>query len=106
MTSPLLPARVTVVEVGPRDGLQNEARALGVDERVAFCDALVTAGLPVVEVGAFVSPKWVPQMVGSDLVLKRTRRRPGLRLPVLVPNREGFLAARAAGAREIAVFTR
>ena len=105
MTSPLLPARVTVVEVGPRDGLQNEARALGVDERVAFCDALVTAGLPVVEVGAFVSPKWVPQMVGSDLVLKRTRRRPGLRLPVLVPNREGFLAARAAGAREIAVFT-
>lgn len=105
MTSPVLPARVTVVEVGPRDGLQNEAVSLGVDERVAFCNALVDAGLPVVEVGAFVSPKWVPQMAGSDLVLKGTRRRPGVRLPVLVPNRQGFLAARAAGAREIAVFT-
>ena len=105
MTAPALPARVTVVEVGPRDGLQNEARAVGVDVRVAFCDALVAAGLPVVEVGAFVSPKWVPQMAGSDLVLKRTRRPSGVRLPVLVPNRQGFLAARAAGAREIAVFT-
>jgi len=105
MTAPVLPARVTVVEVGPRDGLQNEAVSLGVDERVAFCNALVDAGLPVVEVGAFVSPKWVPQMAGSDLVLKGTRRRPGVRLPVLVPNRQGFLAARAAGAREIAVFT-
>ena len=105
MKAPALPPRVTVVEVGPRDGLQNEAKALGVDERVAFCEALVAAGLPVVEVGAFVSPKWVPQMAGSDQVLKRTRRRPGVRLPVLVPNRQGFLAARAAGAREIAVFT-
>jgi hydroxymethylglutaryl-CoA lyase len=105
MTAPLLPSRVTVVEVGPRDGLQNEATAVGVDERVAFCDALVDAGLPVVEVGAFVSPKWVPQMAGSDEVLRRVKRRPGVRLPVLVPNRQGFLAACAAGAREIAVFT-
>ena len=105
MTAPALPPRVTVVEVGPRDGLQNEARALGVDERVAWCDALVDAGLPVVEVGAFVSPRWVPQMAGSDQVLKRIRRRSGVRLPVLVPNRQGFEAARAAGAREIAVFT-
>jgi hypothetical protein len=78
---------------------------LGVDERVAFCDALVAAGLPVVEVGAFVSPKWVPQMRGSDEVTRRVARRPGVRLPVLVPNRQGFEAARAAGAREIAVFT-
>ena len=105
MTAPKLPSRVTVVEVWPRDGLQNEARALGVDARVAFCDGLVAAGLPVVEVGAFVSPKWVPQMAGTGEVLKRTRRREGVRLPVLVPNRQGFLAARAAGAREIAVFT-
>ncbi|HEY8234331.1 MAG TPA: hydroxymethylglutaryl-CoA lyase [Vicinamibacteria bacterium] len=100
-----LPERVTVVEVGPRDGLQNEAIALGVDDRVAFCDRLVAAGLPVVEVGAFVSPKWVPQMAGSDEVLRRVRKPEGVRLPVLVPNRTGFERARAAGAREIAVFT-
>jgi hydroxymethylglutaryl-CoA lyase len=100
-----LPARVTVVEVGPRDGLQNEAALVPVEDKVAFCDALLDAGLPVVEVGAFVSPKWVPQMAGSEEVLRRVRRRPGARLPVLVPNRQGFEAARAAGAREIAVFT-
>ena len=100
-----VPGRVTVVEVGPRDGLQNESAVLSVEERVAFCRALVDAGLSVIEVGAFVSPKWVPQMAGSDEVLRQTPRRPGLRLPVLVPNRKGFEAARAAGAREIAVFT-
>jgi isopropylmalate/homocitrate/citramalate synthase len=100
-----LPPWVTVVEVGPRDGLQNETAAVPLEARVAFCDGLVEAGLPVVEVGAFVSPKWVPQMAGSEEVLKRVRRRPGLRLPVLVPNRRGFLAAREAGAREIAIFT-
>ncbi|HVQ31675.1 MAG TPA: hydroxymethylglutaryl-CoA lyase [Vicinamibacteria bacterium] len=105
MSAPPLPSRVAVVEVGPRDGLQNEAARLGIDERVEFCDALVAAGLPVVEVGAFVSPKWVPQMAGSDEVLRRVKRRSGVRLPVLVPNRVGFEAARAAGAREIAVFT-
>ena len=100
-----LPARVTVVEVGPRDGLQNEAKALSVEDRVAFCRELVAAGLSVVEVGAMVSPKWVPQMAGSDEVLRQMERRPGLRLPVLVPNRKGFEAALAAGAREVAVFT-
>jgi isopropylmalate/homocitrate/citramalate synthase len=100
-----LPRRVRVVEVGPRDGLQNEAVALGVEERVSFCERLLDAGLPVVEVGAFVSPKWVPQMAGSDEVLRRVRKRPGVRTPVLVPNRKGFEAARAAGGREIAVFT-
>jgi isopropylmalate/homocitrate/citramalate synthase len=100
-----VPGRVTVVEVGPRDGLQNESAVLSVADRVAFCRALVDAGLRVIEVGAFVSPKWVPQMAGSDEVLRQTPRRPGLRLPVLVPNRKGFEAARAAGAREIAVFT-
>ncbi len=100
-----LPRRVTVVEVGPRDGLQNEAVPLSVEDRVAFCDRLTAAGLPVVEVGAFVSPKWVPQMAGSDEVLRRVSKPEGVRLPVLVPNRTGFDLARAAGAREIAVFT-
>jgi isopropylmalate/homocitrate/citramalate synthase len=100
-----LPERVTVFEVGPRDGLQNEKATVGVDDRVAFCDALLDAGLPAVEVGAFVSPKWVPQMAGSDEVLRRVRKRAGARTPVLVPNRQGYERARAAGAREIAVFT-
>jgi hydroxymethylglutaryl-CoA lyase len=100
-----LPSRVTVVEVGPRDGLQNESASLTVEDRVAFCDRLIAAGLPVVEVGAFVSPQWVPQMAGSDEVLRRVRKPAGVRLPVLVPNRQGFERARAAGAREIAVFT-
>ena len=100
-----LPRRVTVVEVGPRDGLQNEAVSLTVDERVAFCEALLDAGLPVVEVGAFVSARWVPQMAGSGEVFRRLARRPGARTPVLVPNRQGFELARGAGAREIAVFT-
>ena len=99
------PARVRVVEVGPRDGLQNEAAALGVEDKVAFTQALIDAGLPVVEPGAFVSPRWVPQMAGSDEVLRRLRRPDGVRLPVLVPNRKGYEAARAAGAREIAIFT-
>jgi isopropylmalate/homocitrate/citramalate synthase len=96
---------VTVVEVGPRDGLQNEAATITVDDRVELCRRLIEAGLPVVEVGAFVSPRWVPQMAGSDEVVKRLGRPPGVRLPVLVPNRKGFEAARHAGAREIAVFT-
>ena len=101
----MIPTRVTVVEVGPRDGLQNEAATVSVDDRVAFCDLLLEAGLRTVEVGAFVSPKWVPQMAGSDEVLRRVRRVEGARRPVLVPNRKGYEAAVAAGAREIAVFT-
>jgi hydroxymethylglutaryl-CoA lyase len=100
-----LPERVTVVEVGPRDGLQNEKQALAVEDRVDFCEALIAAGLCVVEAGAFVSPKWVPQMADSGEVLRRLAGYEKVRLPVLVPNREGFEKARAAGAREIAVFT-
>ena len=99
------PSRVTVVEVGPRDGLQNEAASVSVDERVALCRRLLEAGVPVVEVGAFVSPRRVPQMAGSDEVLRRVTGRPGAKTPVLVPNRKGYEQARAAGAREIAVFT-
>lgn len=100
-----LPGKVKVVEVGPRDGLQNEATPLSVGDRVALCDALIDAGLPVVEIGAFVSPKWVPQMGGSDEVFRRVKKVRGVRLPALVPNLKGYEAARAAGVREIAVFT-
>jgi len=100
-----LPPHVTVVEVGPRDGLQNEAARIGPDVRAAFVNALLEAGLRVVEAGAFVSPRWVPQMEGTDEVLRRVRRPEGARTPVLVPNRKGWELAQAAGAREIAVFT-
>ena len=100
-----LPTSVKLVEVGPRDGLQNEAEPLGIDERVLLVDALVNAGLSVVEVGAFVSPKWVPQMASSEEVYARVGKKPGVKLPALVPNRKGYDAARAVGVREIAVFT-
>jgi isopropylmalate/homocitrate/citramalate synthase len=100
-----LPRSVRVVEVGPRDGLQNEAGALSVETRAAFCQGLIDAGLPVVEAGAFVSPKWVPQMAGSAEVFARLRRPAGVKVPMLVPNRRGYDLARAAGVREIAVFT-
>ena len=105
MSLDAVPRRVTVVEVGPRDGLQNEAAPLTVADRVAFCERLLDAGLKVVEIGAFVSPRWVPQMAGSDEVVRRVGRRPGAKTPVLVPNRQGFEQARAAGVKEIAIFT-
>ena len=99
-----VPPEVTIVEVGPRDGLQNEATPVSVADKVALIEALAAAGLPVVEAGSFVSAKWVPQMAGSDEVLRLVRRRPGVRYPVLVPNLKGLEAALAAGAEEIAVF--
>jgi hydroxymethylglutaryl-CoA lyase len=99
-----VPSEVTIVEVGPRDGLQNEPTPVPLAAKVALVEALAEAGLPVVEAGSFVSPRWVPQMEGSDEVLRAVRRRPGVRYPVLVPNLKGFAAARAAGAEEIAVF--
>ena len=99
-----LPGRVTLVEVGPRDGLQNEAKTPPTAVKVELIERLAEAGLPVVEVGAFVSPKWVPQMADSAEVLAAVRRRPGVRYPVLVPNMKGYEAAKAAGAEEIAVF--
>jgi isopropylmalate/homocitrate/citramalate synthase len=97
-------SRITVVEVGPRDGLQNEAVALPVETKVALIERLADAGLPVVEAGAFVSSKWIPQMADSTEVLRRLRRRPGVRYPVLTPNLRGYEDARAAGADEVAVF--
>lgn len=99
-----LPSRVTVVEVGPRDGLQNEAATLPAATRIALIARLADAGLPVVEAGAFVAPKWVPQMAGTAEVLAGLTPRPGVRYPVLVPNLKGLAAARTAGARAIAVF--
>lgn len=99
-----LPASVRLVEVGPRDGLQNEPEPLGVEDRVALIDHLSAAGLPAIEVGSFVSPKWVPQMAGTDLVLANIIQRSGTSYPVLTPNQKGFDAALAAGAREVAIF--
>jgi hydroxymethylglutaryl-CoA lyase len=95
---------VRIVEVGPRDGLQNEKTLVSVADRIAFIEALVGAGLNTVEVGAFVSPKAIPQMVNSDAVLRGVSHHPTSEFHVLVPNEKGFEAARAAGAKVIAVF--
>jgi isopropylmalate/homocitrate/citramalate synthase len=99
-----LPRRVRIVEVGPRDGLQNEPRSVPTAVKVELIERLADAGLPAVEATAFVSPKWVPQMADHSEVLRTLRRRPGVSYPVLVPNMQGFEAAAAAGAEEIAVF--
>src|ERR1700749_1182696 len=96
--------QVRIVEVGPRDGLQNEKTPVSVAARIAFIEALVGAGLHTVEVGAFVSPKAIPQMVGSDQVLRGVDHHPDSEFHVLVPNEKGYAAAREAGARVIAVF--
>jgi hydroxymethylglutaryl-CoA lyase len=95
---------VRIVEVGPRDGLQNEKTPVSVADRIAFIEALVGAGLHTVEVGAFVSPKAIPQMVNSDQVLRGLNHHPDSEFHVLVPNEKGYEAAREAGARVIAVF--
>src|SRR5438552_230642 len=102
---PQLPARVTVYEVGPRDGLQNEAEALSVAVRVEYVDRLTEAGLPAIEVGSFVSAKAIPQLADTGEVFTRIHRASGTRYPALVPNLVGLERAMAAGVREIAVFT-
>jgi hydroxymethylglutaryl-CoA lyase len=99
-----LPARVRLVEVGPRDGLQNEAKPVPTDVKVALIDMLTAAGCPAIEATSFVSPKWVPQMADAAEVMARIRRGEGVRYPVLTPNVKGFEAALAAGADEVAVF--
>ena len=96
---------VTVVEVGPRDGLQNEAAAVPAADKVRLIERLADAGLPVVEATSFVSPRAVPQLADADEVLPAIRRRPRVRYPVLVPNVRGLDRALAAGADAIAVFT-
>jgi hydroxymethylglutaryl-CoA lyase len=92
------------VEVGPRDGLQNEPGQVSTDVKVELIERLAEAGLPAVEATAFVSPKWIPQMADHTEVMERIRRKPGVSYPVLTPNLKGFEAARAAGATEVAIF--
>lgn len=96
--------QVRIVEVGPRDGLQNEKTPITVEARIAFVENLIGAGLTTVEVGSFVSPKAIPQMVNSDQVLRAVDHHPGREFHVLVPNEKGYEAAKAAGAKVIAVF--
>ncbi|MGH2759436.1 MAG: hydroxymethylglutaryl-CoA lyase [Actinomycetota bacterium] len=99
-----LPDRVSIVEVGPRDGLQNESEIVPTEVKVELIERLADAGLPVVEATSFVNPKWVPQLADADEVLRRMRKRPAVRYPVLVPNERGLERALAAGAREVAIF--
>jgi len=99
-----IPKRVRIVEVGPRDGLQNEKREVPTEVKLELIERLADAGLPAVEATAFVSPKWIPQMADHTEVLERIRRKPGVDYPVLTPNLKGFEAARAAGATEVAIF--
>ncbi len=96
--------RITVVEVGPRDGLQNEYVTVSTADKIAFIDRLSAANLPVIEVGAFVSPKWVPQMADTAQLFAGITRHPGTRYTALVPNLSGLDRAMAAGVTEIAVF--
>ncbi|HEX3702360.1 MAG TPA: hydroxymethylglutaryl-CoA lyase [Vicinamibacterales bacterium] len=95
---------VNIVEVGPRDGLQNERAAISTADKIAFIDRLSVANLPVIEVSAFVSPKWVPQLADASQVFAGIARRPGIRYTALVPNLAGLDRAVEAGVTEIAVF--
>ena len=95
---------VRIVEVGPRDGLQNEPGTVPTQIKLQLIERLADAGLPAIEATAFVSPKWIPQMADHTEVLERLRKKPGVSYPVLTPNLKGFEAARAAGAQEVAVF--
>jgi hydroxymethylglutaryl-CoA lyase len=99
-----LPSKVRLVEVGPRDGLQNEQAMVPADVKVALIDMLTDAGFAAIEATSFVSPKWVPQMADAAEVMARIRRKTGVRYPVLTPNVKGFEAALAAKADEVAVF--
>ncbi|MFC8569374.1 hydroxymethylglutaryl-CoA lyase [Streptomyces sp. NPDC057245] len=105
-TDPLpgLPARVTVCEVGPRDGLQNESELVPTDVKAEFVERLVDAGHRVVETTSLVHPRWVPQLADAEDLLRRVARRPGVRYPVLVPNRRGLDRALDLGVEDIAVF--
>jgi hydroxymethylglutaryl-CoA lyase len=99
-----LPKKVKLVEVGPRDGLQNEAAPVAAAAKIELINRLTDAGLPAIEATAFVSPKWVPQMADNAQVMAGIRRKPGVSYPVLVPNKKGLDAAIAAGANEVVVF--
>ena len=99
-----LPSRVRIVDVGPRDGLQNEKGEVPTAVKLELIERLADAGLVAIEATAFVSPKWIPQMADHTEVLERIRRKPGVSYPVLTPNLKGFESAKAAGATEVAVF--
>lgn len=96
--------RIKIVEVGPRDGLQNEKQAVSVDTKVALVERLVAAGVSHIEAASFVSPKWVPRMAGSTEVMQRVPRAAGVHYSALVPNVKGLEAAMAVGCEEVAVF--
>jgi hydroxymethylglutaryl-CoA lyase len=98
------PSRVTVYEVGPRDGLQNESRPIATADKVAFIDALSATGLQQIEITSFVNPKWIPQLADASEVAQRIERRPNVSYSCLVPNRRGLDSALAAGMKEVAVF--
>jgi hydroxymethylglutaryl-CoA lyase len=100
-----VPKQVTVVEVGPRDGLQNEKTTIPTETKVRFIDALSDAGLPVIEATSFVSPKAIPQLADAEDVMRAIKRRAGTRYAALVPNERGLERALAAGVSEVAVFT-
>ena len=100
-----LPVDVRIVEVGPRDGLQNEKVEIGTAHKIELIDRLSRTGLRTIEATAFVSPKWVPQMADAAEVLAGIAQDPAISYPVLVPNEQGYERARAAGAEEVAVFT-
>jgi len=99
-----VPPRATIVEVGPRDGLQNERASISTADKIAFVNRLSDAGHKVIEVSAFVSPKWVPQMADAAEVFAGITRRPGVRYTALVPNVHGLERAITAGATEVAIF--
>jgi hydroxymethylglutaryl-CoA lyase len=99
-----LPPDVTMYEVGPRDGLQNESRMVPTDDKVKLIDALSETGLRAIEITSFVNPKWIPQLADGGEVSRRIARKPGLVYSALVPNRQGLDAAIAAGMKEVAVF--
>jgi hydroxymethylglutaryl-CoA lyase len=99
-----LPAEVTIFEVGPRDGLQNESRQVPTADKLRFIDALVASGIRAIEITSFVSPKWIPQLADATEVARGVHRPPGVRMSALVPNRRGLDSALAAGMKEIAVF--
>jgi hydroxymethylglutaryl-CoA lyase len=99
-----LPEHVTVYEVGPRDGLQNETRIVPTAEKIAFVDALSATGLTHIEITSFVSPKWIPQLADASEVARGVQRRPSVHYSALVPNRRGLDNAVAAGMKDVAVF--
>ncbi|XP_059376329.1 hydroxymethylglutaryl-CoA lyase, mitochondrial isoform X1 [Carassius carassius] len=99
-----LPERVKIVEVGPRDGLQNEKTVVPTEVKIRLIDMLSEAGLPVIEATSFVSPKWVPQMSDQEEVMRGLHKKAGVNYPVLTPNLKGFQAAMKAGAKEVAIF--